>query len=86
MIGIICAMDKELESFKCSLSSQIVYDIMGYKFFTGNINEKEVVLVKSGIGKVSAGIVTLLMIEHFKPTLIINSGIAGGYDKTLKPL
>ena len=56
------------------------------KFFTGDINGHDVVLVKSGIGKVSAGIVTLLMIEHFKPELIINSGIAGGYNHQLKPL
>lgn len=86
MIGIICAMDKELESFKDTLTNQLVIDKMGFKFFTGNINGHDVVLVKSGIGKVSAGIVTLLMIEHFQPSLVINSGIAGGYDKTLKPL
>lgn len=86
MIGIICAMDKELSSFKESLKNPNTLEIMGFKFFTGNINEHQVVLVKSGIGKVSAGIVTLLMIEHFKPSLVINSGIAGGYDKSLKPL
>ena len=86
MIGIICAMDKELKSFKSSLKNCQVNEIMGFEFFTGNINQKEVVLVKSGIGKVSAGIVVLLMIEHFKPRLIINSGIAGGYHKSLKPL
>ena len=86
MIGIICAMDKELKSFENSLNNCCVHEIMGFKFFTGNINQKEVVLVKSGIGKVSAGIVVLLMIEHFKPELVINSGIAGGYHNSLKPL
>lgn len=86
MIGIICAMDKELESFKEALKNQNIIDKMGFKFFTGDINGHDVVLVKSGIGKVSAGIVTLLMIEHFNPSLVINSGIAGGYNKTLKPL
>ncbi len=86
MIGIICAMDKELKSFKSSLKNCQVNEIMGFEFFTGNINQKEVVLVKSGIGKVSAGIVVLLMIEHFKPELVINSGIAGGYNNKLKPL
>ena len=86
MIGIICAMHKELKSFKNSLLENSVVEIMGFEFFTGKINQKEVVLVKSGIGKISAGIVTLLMIEHFKPELIINSGIAGGYNHQLKPL
>lgn len=86
MIGIICAMDKELKSFKSSLKNCQVNEIMGFEFFTGNINQKEVVLVKSGIGKVSAGVVVLLMIEHFKPELVINSGIAGGYNNKLKPL
>jgi len=86
MIGIICAMDKELKYFENSLNNCCVHEIMGFKFFTGNINQKEVVLVKSGIGKVSAGIVVLLMIEHFKPELVINSGIAGAYHNSLKPL
>ena len=86
MIGIICAMEKELKSFKSSLVNSENQTIMGFEFFTGKINQKEVVLVKSGIGKVSSSIVTLLMIEHFNPELIINSGIAGGYNKNLKPL
>ena len=86
MIGIICAMEKELKSFKSSLVNSENQTIMGFEFFTGKINQKEVVLVKSGIGKVSSSIVTLLMIEHFNPELIINSGIAGGYNQNLKPL
>lgn len=86
MIGIICAMDKELKSFKEVLKNGQTLEIMGFEFCVGNINNKNVVLVKSGIGKVSSGIVTLLMIEHFKPDLIVNSGIAGGYNPELKPL
>lgn len=86
MIGIICAMDKELKSFISSLENLKEIDVMNFKFYQGNINKHQIVLVKSGIGKVSSGLVTLLMIEHFKPRLIINSGIAGGYHKTLKPL
>ena len=59
---------------------------MGYDFIEGLINENKVVIVKSGIGKMAAAVVTTLLIEHFNPNLVINSGIAGGYDKNLKPL
>lgn len=86
MIGIICAMDKELKSFQDVLKNKVKHEIMGYKFYEGIINNHKVVLVKSGIGKVASGVVTILLIEHFKPNLIINSGITGGYDKKLKPL
>lgn len=86
MIAVICAMDKELKFFVDSLVDSKEILILDYKFIQGKINNIEVVVVKCGIGKMAAGIVTTLLIEHFNPQLIINSGIAGGYAKELKPL
>ncbi len=84
MIAIICAMDKELQYFTEALENMTVHDVFGYHFLEGSINGKRAVIVKCGIGKLQAGIVTMLLIEHFQPTIVINSGVAGGYDKTLK--
>ena len=84
MIGIICAMDKELQYFKNDIQDHKVVKVLNYEFVTGKINSQDIVIVKCGIGKVQSGIVTALMVENFHPTLIINSGIAGGFDKELK--
>ena len=86
MIAIICAMDKELKFFVDAIEDKKETLILDYKFIQGKINQKEVVIVKCGIGKMASGIVTTLLIEHFNPQMIINSGIAGGYSKELKPL
>lgn len=86
MIAIICALDKELQFYYESLKEKRTHSIMGYDFIEGIINDNKVVIVKSGIGKMAAAVVTTLLIEHFNPSLVINSGIAGGYNKNLKPL
>ena len=44
---------------------------------------KDIVLTQSGIGKVNVAISTTLLIEQFKPDLIINTGSAGALDKAL---
>lgn len=86
MIAIICAMSIEAEALKQKLTDVKQVEILNKIFYTGRLNEQDVVLVICGIGKVSAGITTALLIEHFKPSLIINSGIAGGYSKKLNTL
>ena len=86
MIAVICAMDKELKYFVDSLKEAKETLILNHKFIQGKINNKDVVIVKCGIGKMASGIVTTLLIEHYNPQVIINSGIAGGYSKELKPL
>ena len=86
MIAVICAMTLEAEALKAKLENIQEKVILNKTFYTGTINNQEIVLVICGIGKVSAGVTTALLIEHFKPSLIINSGIAGGYAKKLNTL
>ena len=86
MIAVICAMTLEAEALKAKLENVEEKVILNKTFYTGTINGKKLVLVVCGIGKVSAGVTTALLIEHFKPSLIINSGIAGGYSKKLNTL
>src|SRR5699024_8844645 len=49
----------------------------------GKINGIEVVVLKSGIGKVNAAIATTLVIERYNPRAIINTGSAGGFQHDL---
>ncbi|MFT9098064.1 5'-methylthioadenosine/adenosylhomocysteine nucleosidase [Liquorilactobacillus sp.] len=81
--GILCAMDEEIKALKLELKAAKRTEIAGITFFEGTINENEVVLVQSGIGKVQAGMTTGLLIAQFKAEVIINSGSAGGIGQGL---
>lgn len=83
-IGIIGAMDEEVELLINKLQNKEEMKIAGCEFYSGTLNGTDVVLLKSGIGKVNAAIGTTLLIEKFTPTYIINTGSAGGFESSLK--
>lgn len=78
MIGIIAAMEAEINDLitKTQVSKEI--KVGNYTFYQGLLDDVEVVILKCGIGKVASSIGACLMIDHFKPSVIINTGIAGG--------
>ncbi|MGB0467875.1 MAG: 5'-methylthioadenosine/S-adenosylhomocysteine nucleosidase [Pontibacterium sp.] len=82
-IGIIGAMDEEVELLKTSLDGREDHEIAGYHLFSGKMHGKDVVVLKSGIGKVNAAIGTTLLLREFAPDCIINTGSAGGFDPAL---
>ncbi len=77
-IGIIVAMDKELSLLLPKIDNCSDVTINDVTFHVGKIGERDVVAMKCGIGKVNAAIGTLTLIENFHPSLIINTGVAGG--------
>ncbi len=83
MIGIIGAMDIEVEGFKSHLTDIVTEKHSFFEFTKGFIGKTEVVIVMCGIGKVSAAICAQLMIDKYSPELIINTGVAGGIDSAL---
>lgn len=83
MIGIIGAMEEEVTILKNKLTQLSEISIAHVKFYTGILQEKEVVITQSGIGKVNAAISTTLLINKFKPDIIINTGSAGALDESL---
>lgn len=85
-IVIVAAMDKELAVFKDYLENVQELKINDRDIYTGRIGNYQIVLSKSGIGKVSTAIILTMLIERFKPSLVINMGIAGGYKRSLKTL
>lgn len=78
MIGIIGAMDVEVNNIIENIQNMQMKKIGIYTYYQGTIGDKEIVLLKSGIGKVSSAVGASLMIENFQPDVIINTGIAGG--------
>ena len=85
-IGVIVAMNKEMAKLKTIINVTETFEIYNNTFFCGEYNNTKIVLAISGIGKVNAAMTTMLMIANFNPSLIINSGIAGGYATDLEPL
>ena len=84
MIGIIGAVIEEAEAIKKEIKDIKSNVINGISFFTGKFNDKDVVFVQSGIGKVNAAITATLLIEKFEVNEVIFSGVAGSLDEKLK--
>ena len=87
MIGIIGAVVEEAEAIKKEIKEikEIKETVIsGISFFTGKFNDRDVVFVQSGIGKVNAAITATLLIEKFKVSEVIFSGVAGSLDERLK--
>ena len=77
-IGVIGAMDSELAALIAALAQPARETVQGLTFHTGLLSGRPVVLVRCGIGKVSAARCTQVLIDRFAPAAVINTGIAGG--------
>ena len=84
MIGIICALSIEVAGLEKLLQNKEEHTYAKMRFVSGTIGGKEVVLTECGIGKVNAAMSAQVMIDHYSPTVIINSGIAGSVSRQLK--
>lgn len=85
-LGIIGAMQIEIENLKPSIKGAKVEVISGIEFVSGKIDGIDVVAAVSGIGKVFASVCSEIMILHFGVEKIINIGVAGSLVKDLKVL
>ncbi len=83
-IAVIGAMEQEVEYLRGALSNTKVTTIGNSEYTTGIYEGKEVILLKSGIGKVNAAMSTTILLHEFKPDVVINTGSAGGFDETLE--
>lgn len=83
MIGIIGAMEEEVIKLKGLMSDVQVIKKASMDFYKGKYDKKDVVIVRSGIGKVNAGICTQILIDLFEVSCVINTGIAGSLDTNI---
>jgi len=77
MLAIIGAMDEEISQIKAIMEDVEITNKAGMKFYKGKILGKEIVAVRSGIGKVNAAVCTQILVDFYAPLGIINTGIAG---------
>jgi len=83
-IAVIGAMEQEVELLRGALQNTKTETIANSEYTTGTYEGKEVVLLKSGIGKVNAAMSTTILLEKYNPKVVINTGSAGGFDAALK--
>ena len=76
-IGIIGAMDEEVNQLKDKMTGVQVISKAGMDFYSGNLEDRQVVIVRSGIGKVNAAVCTQILADDFRIDVVINTGIAG---------
>ncbi|MCK5824054.1 MAG: 5'-methylthioadenosine/adenosylhomocysteine nucleosidase [Ichthyobacteriaceae bacterium] len=84
VVGIIGAMEEEIDILKNSIKLDTVMISSGMNFYLGKVNGRRVAVVRSGIGKVNAAIATQLLIDKYDASVIINTGVAGGLNDTLQ--
>lgn len=82
-IGIIGAMQPEIDDLLCLLEDPKTDRIGGQIFHTGRLDGKNVAIVRCGIGKVFAALTAEAMILRYAPRLLINTGVAGALSPDL---
>lgn len=82
--GILGAMPQEVALMVRSITVERTTEISGRTFHEGTWAGQDVVVVLSRVGKVSAAITTMLLLEHFGASHIIFTGVAGAVDPRLR--
>ncbi|MDE6025604.1 MAG: 5'-methylthioadenosine/adenosylhomocysteine nucleosidase [Lachnospiraceae bacterium] len=80
MLGIIGAMDEEVSRLKEKMTDISIDKKASMDFYKGKLMGKDVVVVRSGIGKVNAGICTQILVDNYNVSAVINTGIAGSLN------
>lgn len=85
-IGIIGAMEEEITNILEDMNVVAVKNVLGLDFHLGALNNSNhnIVLVRSGIGKVNAALCTQVLIDLFAVDAVINTGVAGAIDKRVR--
>lgn len=81
-IGIISAMELEIQPLIERLSPIKTFEYLGKKFSVSTQNDHQFILLCSGQGKTNSSIYTQVLIEKFAPELILNIGICGGISSS----
>lgn len=82
-LGIIGAMDLEVDALKEKMTQTHVTAKAGMEFYEGNLCNTDAVIVRCGIGKVNAALCVQILADLFGVTHVINTGIAGSLNAKL---
>lgn len=76
-LGIIGAMDVEVETLQQNMAQVAVTEKAGMTFYEGTLENLPVVVVECGVGKVNAAMCAQILCDCFGVTHLVNTGIAG---------
>ena len=82
-IGIVVAMKVEKVAIEEKMTSKTNETVYNLPFIIGKINNVECILVQSGVGKVNAARTTQILIDRYKPEVVINAGTGGSINPEL---
>lgn len=82
-IGIIGAMELEVNTLKTQMLVTGQTTRAGMEFFEGTLGQAQVVIVRCGIGKVNAAMCVQILIDLFHVTHVINTGVGGSLNAAL---
>ena len=85
-IGVIGAMQMEVDNLKEALSDTKTVTYSGVEFVCGKLDGKDIVAAKCGVGKVFAAICAQTMILKFNVDMLVNIGVAGTLTRDLEVL
>ena len=77
MLGIIGAMDQEVAEIKNQMTDVRIERAAAMDFYRGKLRGKDVVVVRSGVGKVNAAVCTQILADRYGVDAVVNTGIAG---------
>ena len=83
-VAILGAFDEEVAILEAKLANPKAHIIEGIQFLTGTLNQRNVVIARTGVAKVNAAMTATLIIEHFRPSRAIFTGVAGGLNPDLQ--
>lgn len=79
-VVIVTAMRREARLLEEALVNPVGERRPGFDALTGLVGGQEVVLCAAGVGKINAAAATAILIERYRPRLVINTGCAGAYQ------
>lgn len=82
-IGIIGAMDEEVDILVDLMDVKETIEKASLKFYQGNLEGKDIVLVRCGIGKVNSALCAQILISELKVDAVVNTGVAGALNSEL---
>ena len=83
-VALICAMEKEILYIREKFGATLLDE--KFTVYEATESGKKIIACVSGIGKVNSAVATQRIIDRYSPDAVINVGIAGGIDKSLKVL
>ncbi|WP_368503532.1 5'-methylthioadenosine/adenosylhomocysteine nucleosidase [Alkalihalophilus sp. As8PL] len=82
-VAIIGAMNEEIERMLTEMEVEETIHYASVRFYKGKMLGRDIVLCKSGVGKVNAALTTQVLIDRFGITHILFTGVAGALDERL---